>query len=178
MKTLRKKVICRIIILFLLVSTMNLFQGCMAYKQVTKNPGNMKLLTDYIGQEKYFILYTPKGTYNLKSPYLRGDTLFGQLMPVSDDHKGYIIQKGEKSPVLYQPQTKLIESEVLIFTNQNIPAFNTKVAVPVSSIQALNVYKWRMTPGSVFAVIMLTLGIVLGIMILTGLSNMSLGVTL
>jgi hypothetical protein len=153
----------RTLILILAFAVLNLFQGCMAYRIAVidtgkstgeytitdESPINVSLLDKYNTKKKYFILYNRTDVYQLSDISIADGAIYATLSDVGRDHVPYVIMAGGESPVLQvKRQNSAIDSEVLLYTQLEIPKGEKSVMIPVSSIQKMYRYTWKVSGGA------------------------------
>jgi hypothetical protein len=148
------KILKRTLILALAFCVLNLFQGCMTYNLAEKDVNQASLYAKYANENKYFILYNVTGVYHLSDIQIINETISAAVSPVDAYHVPYLIMAGEDSPVLAMKNRNAdVDSEVILYTQLEIPDDAKSVMIPLSSVQKMNTYKWGLKGGAVLGII-------------------------
>lgn len=153
MKTFRRKVLIRGLTLVLIMSVLNLFQACAAYRIAKRNPKSEERLARYQAKGRYFILKNKDTVYHLSDVKIINRTITGVISKVPEEHLKNIFPAGEQPRKLTQERSSIIDSEVILYTNLEIPQSDTIVTIALSSIDEISFYKWRKSTGARIALI-------------------------
>ena len=166
MKILQTKV-RQCAIIFLALAILNLFNGCKTYRMIGNDIIYETTIDRLIAEERYFILYSSNQVFHLTNIQRINETITGELMPVDPYHIPYLPIGEDYSPVLtLKSRAGNVDNEVLLFTNLEIPQDSKSVVLPLSEIQKIKSYKWRLTEGSALGIACAT---IFGILIVVGI---------
>jgi hypothetical protein len=159
MRTFRSKFLTQSINLVLILSVLNLFQACATYHIAKKNPKNEQRLANYQTKGRYLILKNKDKAYHLSNIKIMNGAVTGFISEVPQEHLANIFPAGEQPKKLNQERSAIIDSEVILYINLEIPENDTTVTIALGSIDEISFYKWRKSTG---AIVGLTVGCVLG----------------
>ena len=141
----------RLIVIFLLLLSLTLFQGCKSYYKVqTINKVTKQKIKKYDSLNKYLILHQADSAWHLADPGYNDNIIYGKLCNLSDDHLKYLTTSSDpEEGNRYKKNKKIDESAVLtevhLYLNQKdtlVPKFaaGDSVRIAYSAIQKADEY--------------------------------------